>query len=362
MKRLFSYLGAALVISLMLVNPAYAATGGVAPSTANGSSGLSITPRKNLNIRPGTSVADKLIISNLDSKKNLTINLKVIDFTFTDETGTPKLMLADNAPQTTWSLKPFITLPQNISIPAGQTKTVNYSVKIPAGYGAGSYYSALQYAATDTGGGNVSLSASGVTLVFVSVPGVVKEDLKLKKFGAYQSNPGTAGGKYVYIATNKPEQIAFTLKNSGNVAEAPVGSITYKHMFGKKKVIGNVNPTSSLALREQARLFTTCFERKTEQVNLQNTSTTTTNCKAPKLLPGHYSATLDVFYGQNGNKSQEITGSAGFWYLPFWFIAVVVAIITAIAFAGWRVYRKIRSAINGDNKTYKKSYKRKKRR
>lgn len=356
MKRLLSYLGAALFILLTLTGPL--------ASAADSSSALSITPRKNLNVRPGGSVTDKLTISNLDGKRALKINLQVIDFTYTDQTGTPKLFVADNSPQTTWSLKPFIKLPRDINIPAGQTKSVNYTVSIPAGYGAGSYYSALRYSATDTGGGNVTLSASGVTLVFVSVPGVVKEDLKLQKFGAYQSGEEKAQqtGSYAYINTNLPKEMAFTLKNSGNVAEAPVGSITYKHMFGKSKTIENVNPTSSLALREQSRLFASCFERAQDVSRLNGSSTISGKCKTPKLLPGHYSATLDVFYGQNGNKTREITGTAGFWYLPVWFIVVALIIIAVIAFASWRIYRKVRAAINGDNKTYKKSYTRKKRR
>lgn len=41
--------------------------------------------------------------------------------------------------------------------------------------------------------------------------------------------------------------MAYTLKNSSNVTEAPAGSITVKSMFGKEYVIDNVNPNESLA-------------------------------------------------------------------------------------------------------------------
>jgi hypothetical protein len=331
MKRLFSYLGAALALFLMVVSPVSAATT---------SSGLSITPRKNLNIQPGSSVTDKLTIGNLDNGKDLNITFKIIDFTFTDETGTPKLFLADNAPQTTWSLKPFMTLPKSVTVPAGQTRTINYTVKIPKTQGAGSYYSAIQYAATGADGGNVALSASGVTLVFVSVPGVVNEKMELKKLGAYQTNQNSASGKFIFIAMDKPKQIGFTLKNMGNVAESPVGSMTLKPMFGgKAKTIEDINRISSLALLGQTRLFLTCIETEQQQVQFNGGTTNTTKCKSPSLRPGRY-----TFYGQNGNSTHEIQAVAHFWYLPTWFLLAVLAVILFIAYWGWKLKRRLSRA------------------
>lgn len=345
MKRLFSYLGAALAVALLLVSPAYAAISGAPAAPTQSSSGLSITPRKNYMVQPGGSVTDKLTIGNLDKSRDLNVSLKLIDFSFTDESGTPKLFLANDAPQTTWSLKPFLTLPKSVVVPGGQSRTVSLTVTMPKGQGAGSYYSAIQYSATGANGGNVSLSASGVTLAFVSVPGVVNEDMTLKKLGAYQSNTNVAGGKFIYIATDKPNQIGFTLKNNGNVAEAPVGSIILKHMFSKKtKVISDVNPTSSLALLGQSRLFLTCIETQDENVTLRGTTTAAKKCKSPSLLPGRYTVTLDAFYGQNGNKTHEILKTAHFWYLPVWFLVAVLIILLLIAYGIWRLKRKLNRA------------------
>ena len=77
------------------------------PAAAQGSASLSIVPKKNYTIEPGKSVSDKLTIRNLDSQAPLILSLRLVDFSFNDDTGTPKLMLAEDAPQTTWSLKPF---------------------------------------------------------------------------------------------------------------------------------------------------------------------------------------------------------------------------------------------------------------
>jgi hypothetical protein len=344
MKRFSSYLSAAVAIVVMSLGslPASAAT-------SPGSSGLSITPRKDYTIQAGKSESDKLTIGNLSSTQDLNVSLKLIDFTFTDQSGTPKLLLATNAPQTSWSLKPFVTLPKTVLIPAGQTKTVNYTIKVPANQGAGSYYSAFEYAATGANGGNVSLNASGVTLAFLSIPGTVREGLMLQKFGAYQSDPGNLTGHYLYIATNKaPQQLAYALKNSGNVAESPAGSIVLKDMFGHLvKTVGNVNVNSNLALLGQTRLFTACIESQQTKVNFDSTSTPTTSCVNPHLKPGRYTASLDVFYGQNGNRTNEITATAHFWYLPWWFLIAVVVIIVLIAGGIWWLQRKIKAAIKG---------------
>lgn len=342
MKHLLSYLGAALAVSLLIISPVSAATS---------SSGLSIMPRKNLNIQPGSGATDKLNISNLDPKNDLNISFKIVDFTFTDETGTPKLFIADNAPQTTWSLKPFLTLPKTITVPAGSSRTVNYSVNIPKSQGAGSYYSAIQYSATGANGGNVSLSASGVTLVFVSVPGVVKEDMQLKKLGAYQSNNNVAGGKYVYIAMDKPRQIGFTLKNNGNVAESPVGSITLRSMFGKKISIDNINQNASLALLGQSRLFLSCIQTEEKEVQLNNDTTKSKQCKSVSLMPGRYTINLDVFYGQNGNTTHEIIKTAHFWYIPTWFLLAVLAVILFIAYWIWKLKRRLSRATSHNGYT-----------
>jgi hypothetical protein len=187
----------------------------------------------------------------------------------------------------------------------------------------------------------VNLSASGVTLVFVSVPGVVNENMELKKIGAYQNKSDNTVGKFVFIAMDKPKQIGYSLQNSGNVAESPVGSMTIKPMFGKAKTIDNINRISSLALIGQTRLFLTCIETEQQQVQFQGSSTTANKCKSPSLIPGRYTVTADIFYGQNGNATHEIQKIAHFWYLPTWFLLAVLAAILYISYQIWKLRRRL---------------------
>lgn len=312
-----------------------------APIFAQSSASLSIVPKKNYTIEPGKSVNDTLTIRNIDDENTLNLTLRVVDFTFIDDGGAPKLMLAEDAPQTTWSLKPFLTIPQTVSIAPKTSQTLDMNVSIPANQGAGSYYSAIVYSSGAAEGGNVGLSASGVTLVFTSVPGTVNEDLQLEKFGAYNATQNEEG--YVFFTTEKPEKMAYTLKNNGNVTQSPVGSITLRHMFGgKEQIIGNINPNESLALIGQSRTFTSCIKLKSEDVDLGGTRTQARVCDSPTLWPGRYTAKLNIFYGQNGNRTQEIVGDASFWYLPWWFVVILVAALLFIAYHIWKLVRKMR--------------------
>lgn len=343
MRRFFSTIVAALAVFFIALQaaPASAATG-------SGSSGISITPRKNYIINPGQTITDKLTIGNLDTTTDLHLQLRMIDFTFTDQTGTPKLFLADNAPTTPWSLKPFTTLPKTVDVSAGASKTVSYTITMPKNQGAGSYYSAIYYQAAGANGGNVALNASGVTLAFVSVPGTVKESLTLQKLGAYNSFDNGTTGSFVFIDTNQqPQMIAFSLKNEGNVFESPAGSVIIKDMFGHQVANVSVNTASSLALLGQTRLFTSCIKTVQQQIQLEGGTSKNTACTNPGLKPGRYTANLDVFYGQNGNQTKEVTGTASFWYLPWWFIVLVLVILLAIAGGIWWLQRKIRAVVKG---------------
>lgn len=319
-----------------------------AVASAQSSASLSIVPKKNYVIEAGDSIKDTLTIRNLDSAQALNLTLRVVDFTYMDDGGAPKLMLDENAPQTTWSLKPFLTLPKTVSIPPRSSQTLDMNVSIPSNQGAGSFYSAIVYSSGASDGGNVGLSASGVTLVFTSIPGEVNENLTLEKFGAYNS-ASDKEDKYLSFASDKPEVMAYTLKNEGNVTQSPVGTITLKHMFGLGGdiKIDNVNPNSSLALIGQTRTFQACIKLKSQEVDFNGERSTADTCVPPGLWPGYYTANLDLFYGQNGNNTQEISGTASFWYMPLWFVAILVVVLAVLSLGVWRSVYKFKNRSRG---------------
>lgn len=314
------------VIISMPMATAHAADG-------TGSSSLSIAPKKTYVIDPGGSAADTILIRNIDSKNELTLNLSVVDFTYRDDSGSPKLMLDSTTEPTTWSLRPYLTTPKSVTIKANGSASVPIKVTIPSKLGAGSYYSAIMYSTGAPTGGNVGLSASGVTLVFANVPGQVKENLVLKKFGAYDKT----AKKYRMFTSTEPSVMGYTLENTGNVTEAPVGTVKLRDMWGHEYVINEVNPVSSLALIGQTRTFQACVKLNTEAQKSEATTTDSSTCVSPGMWPGFYSASIDLFYGQNGNNTKEVTGTAFFFYLPLWFIVLVIVVLLALALAIWRL-------------------------
>lgn len=314
-----------------------------APTIGAESAALSIVPQKKYTIEPGKSANDTLVIKNIDKERTLDLTLRVIDFTYKDDSGTPDLMLAEDAPQTTWSLKPFLTVPKELTIEPGTSQTVDMSIAIPEGQGAGSYYSAIVYSTASPDGGNVALNASGVTLVFTTIPGQVDEKLTLEKIGAYNSNLKS----YQFLTNDEPERIGYTLKNEGNVAQSPVGSITLRNLFGQETVIQNINPNSSLALIGQSRTFTACVKLKKEEVDFNGSRSEANTCAKPGLWPGYYSVELAAFYGQNGNNTNDLVGKGSFWYLPWWFILLVLVVLAFIIYQVWKIRRFIRNKRGG---------------
>lgn len=329
-----------------------------APTSMAESAALSIAPRKNYTIEPGKVVEDTLSVKNIDKEQKLILNLSVIDFTFNDDTGAPKLLTDPNEPQKTWSLKPFIKLPDTVTIDPESSASIDFSISVPANQGAGSFYSAIRYSSSSADGGNVNLSASGVTLVFVNIPGKVKEDLTLEKLGAYRMPQTGSKGEYMRFMTEQPERIGYTLNNKGNVVESPTGRITLKDIFGRKTEIHEINPNGSLALIGQSRTFTACVKLKKEEINFSGTRTEAKSCATPGLWPGFYRVDMMAYYGQNGNNTEELSGQGWFWYMPWWFIALLLAVLLFAGYHIWRIVSYFRQKGSGGRSKKQMSRKR----
>lgn len=314
-------------------------------SVGASSNGLGVTPRRDYTIKAGSSVTDQLYVNNLSSTQALTVGVRLVDFGAADETGTPALNLSTNAPQTPWSLKPFMKVADGINVPAGKSAYIPFTITIPAGQGAGSYYSAVQYVAENSASQNkVNVAASSATLLFVNVPGNATESMSLLQFGAFKPSADDQSGSFSsFFFGSQPREMAYRVRNNGNVAEQPVGSLLVKNAFGKQALLlTNVNPKQQLALRGQTRRFQICLNSSQQNIQSQDGQNTTNQvCESPKLFPGRYTATLDVFYGLPGSSQQEIAATATFWYLPWWFLVGILIIIAAIVFGVMWAYRKM---------------------
>jgi hypothetical protein len=298
------------------------------------SNSLVISPRKDYTLRPGESVSDTLGIANRDPSSPLRLKLSVVDFTSEDETGAPDL-LEDTSERTAWSLRDYITLPEQVEIGPGGSAQVPITIEIPADAGAGSYYSAIEYAALgEEADDRVNISASSITLVFVNVPGQAKQQLTFEQFGAFRTDDGGGTGSFAGLFFNsRPKVMAYRLTNEGNVAENPNTSIIIRNFTGSEVyTIADANPKNQIALRGQTRRFDACIAPESvKQTIATGDEVDTVVCGETNFAPGRYTAELSVVYGENGNETREITAKATFWYLPWWFVGLVVLGISIIA-------------------------------
>jgi hypothetical protein len=329
----------ARVLSLLVATITLFAVSGVQAA----SNGLGVSPRKDYSVQQGKSISDTLYISNLSLNQDLQVNMRLVDFGAQNETGAPALQLGENAPETPWSLKPFIKLPKNVSIPAGKSTNVPFTITVPASQGAGSYYSAIEYTAINAETkAKVNIAASTASLVFVTVPGEAKEQLLLKQFGTYVSDANQTTGKFKsFFFGSTPKEFAYRLQNNGNVAEQPSGSMIIKNMFGRTvKEIEDANSKKQLVLIGQTRRIQTCI--KTSVLTSKaptGVETEQTVCDDPGLWPGRYTAQIAMYYGLNGNNTQEIQATTSFWYIPTWSIIAFIVLLIFIGGMIWLIRR-----------------------
>jgi len=317
------------------------------------SNGLGVSPRRDFTVQSGKSVSDTLYVSNLSLNQELQVNIRLVDFSAANETGTPALHLADNAPQTPWSLKPFVKLQNSVRIGAGKSVNIPITVTVPANQGAGSYYSAVEYTAQNPETKEkVNISASTASLLFVTVPGEANEKLRMKQFGAFESDKNDGGSFKNFFLGGAPKEFAYRLQNEGSIAEQPSGSMVIKNMFGRTvKEVEDVNIKKQLVLIGQTRRIQACVKSSVLTSKAPTgQETKQTVCDDPGLLPGRYTAQVALYYGLNGNNSQEILATASFWYLPWWSIVGLGIVILLIIGLVWL----IRRAVSGKHRRYRR--------
>lgn len=301
------------------------------------SNGLGVTPKESFTMKAGQQATNTLFLSNLNKTEPLRVKLTVVDFTSLDESGSAKLLQSTDQAQTPWSLKPYITLPEFVTVAPGASKQIPFTLKLPANIGAGSYYSAIEYTAS-TGGESqqVTIAASTATLLFINVPGNVKEQLILKQFGLFN----TKTNKFQSFFQEKPKYFAYRLQNDGNLAESPAGTVIVKNIFGNKVAkVDNANPKGQLALIGQTRRFQGCNAKSKAAEELPKDS----NCIPFDIKPGFYTANIVIFYGQNGQETRQIGATSHFWYLPWSFIVMALIVLLALVYAIYRIYNRTTS-------------------
>ena len=272
-----------------------------AQSTANT---LKVSPvRTDTQIAAGKSGEVPITITNLTNNDILVAPIQN-DFVQGDENGTPSIILDAKEFAPTHSLKRFMVPLGNVKVPANSSVIIKVVIKVPASAQAGGYFGALRFApTTPDGGGQVNLSASVASLILLTVPGPVTEQLNLTDFNLQQgSKPGTD------FRTPNDLKAVFRFENKGNIQLGPFGKVSVTQ--GDKLIYDydfNQQNPREVVLPDGARKW---------EVPLKDIGEF-----------GYYTVQATFTYGST-NKTIEVERS--FWIIPTAFIIAAIAIVVVL--------------------------------
>lgn len=291
-----------------------------AQTTGNGTptgSGLSISPTiSQYTISPGGSDTVKITLKNI-TVDNVTAQGFVNDFTADGTTGNPKILTNETSPSPN-SIRNFVFGLNDIPLQRGEQKSITIGLQVPKGTTPGAYYGIIRYKAVPAGQnapapGQVALTASVGSIVLITVPGNIREQVQVKGLHVYR------GGQDGTLFFGAPTSIGVEIANFGNGFVAPFGNVEVQNMFRKNvlsyqlnnpKQPGNILPSSS-------RLFS------------QNVKTINSF--------GRYTVIASVSYGKGG---QVLSIQKTFWLIPKWLAALFIIVIGGLLYLSFRTYRR----------------------
>lgn len=306
----------------------------VGAQTAPTGSGLSISPTvTEFNLKAGQ--ADKLDIT----LKNITVNpiiakAVINDFESDGVTGNPKL-IADTSRETPYSIRKFVIGLEDVPLAVGQQKKITLALQVPTNTPAGAYFGVVRYkavpasASTTLAPGEVSLSASVGTIVLVTIPGNIREQVQLTKlhiFGGTKEKPRDAG-----LFFTKPFEAGVGVRSLGNGFIKPYGTVEIKRTFGGTVYtyqLNNSQPRANI-LPSSSRTFIDPIKG----VN----------------LPGRYTMIASVSFGSG---SDVLVLKKAFWYIPVWLAITLIVILVVLAILTLLAYRRYRRGANNRHSHY----------
>jgi hypothetical protein len=219
---------------------------GLAGAATQGGNGLRVSPvRTDLTISPGQSATVPITVTNITTVA-ASLQAIVNDFTASsNESGDPALILGTNQYAPSHSLKRYIGPLSNVSLEPGQSAVVPVVITIPANTAGGGYYGAVRFAPASSGGTGqtVSLAGSVGSLIIVTVPGNIINNLNIASFGATTSSLAntSTGHSSSFFTSNKNIDVVVRFQNQGNIQEAPFGKILLNTHSGKTLSTATIN-------------------------------------------------------------------------------------------------------------------------
>jgi hypothetical protein len=290
---------------------------GFASAASGSGDALRISPvRQDIVVNAGTSDVVDVYIQNLTGQP-MALQGIVNDFTAnSDESGNPSILLNPNQYAPTHSLKHYVAPISSFTLQPDEQKDVKVTITIPKGTAGGGYYGAVRFVPASTSSGkNVTLSASVGSLILVTVPGNLKEQVSVSGFDVEKNSKSSS-----IFLSNKSLDSVVRFQNEGNIQEEPFGTILLKK--GNKTLstyqVNNTSPRGNV-LPDSIRKFS-----------------------IPLTHLGSFGKyTLEGNFGY-GTTGQLLTASTTFYIVPTAFIILAIVIVLLILFAIFGLPRMIR--------------------
>ncbi len=205
-----------------------------------------------------------------------------------------------------------------------KTFTIGITISVPTYAEAGGYYGAIRFVPIipTEEGRNVALTASIGTIVLVTVPGELRQQLDLVQFSAAQAK--TARGFLV----GGDVSVLTRLKNSGNIHVQPFGKVQVINMFGKTVHEYEFNQADTSG--ERSSVLPDSIRKFVDDLP-----------KEKKLL-GRYTIKMNLTYTDGGGEI--ISANSTFWYFPtavfYGLLLLLLAIVVAVNYLVYRFRKK----------------------
>lgn len=266
---------------------------------AQSTSGISaIPPRLEITALPGKTISKEIKVRN-ESNVERILSTSVKDFIVTDDKGTPIQLDSDASQNNRWAASSWIHISETkIKLKAGETKSLILTVIVPDNALSGGHYAMVLHSPknetilTQTGS---AVETNVGTLVYITVPGDIKQNAQIKDFSA---------PKFLEFG---PVKFISNITNLSDIHIAPDGVIAITNWFG-----GN---TANMAL---------------DKINIfPNTSRTFNNILDKKWLFGRYKAQILAGYGTAGGS---LVATVFFWVIP-WRLVILILVVIALIIA-----------------------------
>jgi hypothetical protein len=252
-------------------------------------------------IAPGGSATENILITNRMGETK-TFNIDIEDFTGSRSVNETVVLLGNE--RGPYSLKDYIKVPErSFELKQGQRATVPITISIPKDAEPGGRYGSVLVSVTSGADqkGRQAGSSAIVTrigsLIFVKVPGEVREDGKLNEFSLANHKKILGGG---------PVTFQLLYENNGSVYVNPYGKIRVTNMFGAQ--VGNIEVKPWFALPNSLRLREVQWDRE--------------------ILFGRYTAEASI---NRGYDNIVDTATVSFWVLPWKYLGAGFVVILILA-------------------------------